>query len=325
MKVGNVAIVFSLVLIVFSLVLLVLPFSSQNGQNPPDGTPPDNQSQLSVYSATWQDSSVQIPVSNVGDASLTISQILINGSDYTQHSDLPLSLNPYGQGVVSVNFAYAYTTNYNFTLVYDGHSKSFVSLSPSAPPPAQLNIDAWSVEWTKGGVIIPLRNVGGTACTINRVLVNGTDRTQTSNLPFALAPSEQKPAAINFTYELGAFYTFTFTFDGRDAAVTLESPPPPFLVDRIVVGPLDNWVALEIRVTETMTVEKAEISTDNQTFVDITGNTTAAVYPVLSTLGTNWFYIDFPNAVAGKVSDYSTYYIIITMTDGKQYHVEANV
>jgi len=74
-----------------------------------------------------------------------------------------------------------------------------------------------------------------------------------------------------------------------------------------------------------MTVEKVEISTDNQTFVDITGNTTAAVNPVLSTLGTNSFYIDFPNAVAGKVSDHPTYYIILTMTDGKQYPVEANV
>ena len=100
-----------------------------------------------------------------------------------------------------------------------------LSFSPSAPPPAQLIIDPLrSVEWTNGGVIIQLRNVGGTACTINRVLVNGTDRTQTSNMPFALASSEQKPAAINFTYELGAFYTFTFTFDGRDAAVTLEGP-----------------------------------------------------------------------------------------------------
>lgn len=99
-----------------------------------------------------------------------------------------------------------------------------VLFSPSAPPPAQLIIDPLrSVEWTTGGVIIPLRNVGGTACTINRVLVNGTDQ-QNNNLPFALASSEQKPAAINFTYELGAFYTFTFTFDGRDAAVTLESP-----------------------------------------------------------------------------------------------------
>jgi len=325
MKVGNVAIVFSLVLIVSSLVLLVLPFSGQSGQNPPDGTPPDNQSQLIVYSAVWQDRSVQIPVSNVGDVSLTISQILINGSDYTQHSNLPLSLNPYGQGLVSTNFAYAYDTTYNFTLVYDGHSESSVSESPSAPLPAQLIIDAWSVEWTKEGVKIPLRNVGGTACTINRVLVNGTDQTQNSNLPFSLAPSEQKPAEINFAYEFGAFYTFTFTFDGRDAAVTLESPPPPFRVAEIVVGPLDDWIGLEIVVTETMTVRKVEISTNNQTFVDVTGNTTAAVNPALGTLGTNPFYIDFPNAVAGKVSDHPTYYIIITMTDGKQYHVEVNV
>jgi hypothetical protein len=268
---------------------------------------------------------VQIPVSNIGNAALTISQILINGSDYTQHSNLPLSLNPQGQGVVSVNFAYAYDTTYNFTLVYDGHSESSVSLSPSAPPPAQLITDAWSVEWTKERVTIPLRNVGGTACTVNRVLVNGTDLTQNSNLPFSLSSSEQKPVEINFTYEFSAFYTFTFTFDGRDAAVTLESPPPPFRVAEIAVGPLDDWICLEIVVTETMTVRKVEISTNNQTFVDITENTTVPLYPNLSTLGTNPFYIDFPNAVAGKVSDHPTYYIILTMTDGKQYHVEANV
>lgn len=275
----------------------------------PAGEPiPEPEVAILGYKSEWSNDGITLVVLTY-HTNTNITQVRINSTDYTEKSNLPITGMSSEEQQIKIAFTWEYSTNYFFEVVY--HQNKTTNTTLTSPSPPKLMVSA--VEWGEGTVEISIRNPCGLAYEVYGLFINGENYTELTGLPITLRGYGEATLTVPFNYTSDTEYYIKITYaKDLSTSITSKSPPPKFAVKNIRIQ--ESRIYMEIYVTEGMTLNTVLMSVDGENYVDVTANTSAPCY--LSSLGYKVFYIFFPNPVAEKPSDYSTYYVKFETTTG---------
>jgi len=310
--------VLGVALLIGLVTLFIIVFPKPNPQYPNENT-----SHFRFSSSAWGDGTASILGTNHGNESLIIQQIYIGHDvntleNFTAQSNLPLTVNREEEAMVTATFNFTRGVKYTFRLVCSDGLLTFDGFAPSVAPAALI---LQSIYWRETSIIFVIGNQGEETLNVTRFFINATDVSWKTNLPLFLNSSEGGVLRVNYGYEYDVAYTFLFMCNIGNVEISALSPVSAFNVSEAKADVANNWLTLVVETPHDEYISSVWLSADNQTFVDITENSTAMFEPALRAGASNTFIIYFPNTFAIRASDRFTYYAHFTMISGREYYV----